>query len=227
MLTAHGAAAQGAWYLSGSAGGVIPMDYSRSVTITNPGLGLSGPGTNTSTYNPGEVINAAIGYRLPMRFRVEGELGFQHFTANTISPNSANGMFPAFTGARLSNPSGGEHDMFTSTANVFYDLPYSFAGIMPYVGGGAGYYQDNFTNAIFFTSQGTKFTSRGRDTGDAIMLGEVGASYPLTPSLSLVGSYRYEYLFHSGQTSTPASANILKLGVRIAFGAPRAPIPAR
>jgi hypothetical protein len=105
--------------ISSASGGVIPMDYSRSVTITNPGFGLSGPGTNTSTYNPGEVINAAIGYRLPMRFRVEGELGFQHFTANTISPNNTNGIFPAFTGARLSNPSGGEHDMFTSTANLF------------------------------------------------------------------------------------------------------------
>ena len=227
VLTAHGAAAQGAWYLSGSVGGVMPMDYSHSVTIRNSGLGLSGPGTDTSTYNPGEAINAATGYRLPMGFRVEGELGLQHFTADTISPNSTNGTFPAFTGARLSHPSGGEHDMFTSTANLFYDLPYRFDGITPYVGGGAGYYRDSSTNAVFATSQGARFTGRGRDTDGAIMLAEVGASYPLTPRLGLVGSYRYEYLSHPGQTSAPASASILKLGIRIAFGAPPAPVPAR
>jgi hypothetical protein len=51
--------------ISSASGGVIPMDYSRSVTI------------------------------------------------------NTNGIFPAFTGARLSNPFGGEHDMFTSTANLF------------------------------------------------------------------------------------------------------------
>jgi hypothetical protein len=43
ILKAHGAAAQGAWYLSGNAGGVFPMDFSRSITITNPELGLRGP----------------------------------------------------------------------------------------------------------------------------------------------------------------------------------------
>jgi hypothetical protein len=210
VLTAHGAAAQ--WYVSASAGGVIPMDYTRSVTITSPALGLRGPGTGTTTYNAGEAFNAAIGYSLPMGFRVEGELGLQHFTADLISAASTNGTFPALNGARLTNPSGGEQNLFTATANLFYDLPFSFAGITPYGGGGAGYYEDSSTNAVFLTSQGSTFTARGKETGNAIVLGEVGAAYPLSPSLSLVGSYRYEHMFHSGQNSTPAGANIVKIG---------------
>lgn len=222
MLAAHGASAQG-WYISGSAGGVFPMDTSRLITVTNPGRGLIGPATNTSTFNPGEAVNAAVGYSLPLGFRVEGELGYQHFTANSISPDSTNGTFPELTGAKLSNPSGGDHDIFTATANLFYDLPYSLAGITPYVGAGAGYYQGHSTTAVFLNPQGPRFIMNSGTSRNAVVLGEVGASYALTPSLSLVGSYRYESLF---RTSGTLGANIVKIGVRYSFGAPPAPPPA-
>jgi hypothetical protein len=158
VLMARGAAAQGAWYISGSAGAVLPSDYSRSVTVTNFTSGRSGPGTDTTTYTPGESVNAALGYRLPLGFRVEGELGYQHYLTDTTSPLSADGVFPAANGTRLSNPSGGAHDLFTSTANLFYDLPFNFAGITPYIGGGAGYYHVSSTDAVFIDSLGGKLT---------------------------------------------------------------------
>jgi hypothetical protein len=65
VLVAKGAAAQGAWYISGSAGAVLPSDYSRSVTITNFDTGRSGPGTDKTTYTPGEASmpHWVIGYR--------------------------------------------------------------------------------------------------------------------------------------------------------------------
>ena len=222
LLIARGAAAQGAWYISGSAGAVLPSDYSRSVTITNFNSGRSGPGTNTTTYTPGESVNAALGYRLPLGFRVEGELGYQHYLTDTISPLNTNGVLPAANGTRLVNPSGGAHDVFTSTANLFYDLPFNFAGITPYVGGGAGYYHASSTDAVFIDSLGGKFTARGGSAGNAVVLGEVGASYPLTPNLALVTSYRYEYFFRS---SGPGyGGNVLKLGLRYTFGAAPAPV---
>ena len=232
---AQGAAAQGAWYISGSAGAVLPSDYSRSVTIRSFATGATSPGTDTTTYTAGESVNLAAGYRLPFGFRVEAELGYQHYKTDTISPLSFNGEFPALNGTRLTNPSGGGHDLFTSTANLFYDLPVSFAGITPYVGAGAGYYYENYASAVFIDRFGGTFTQRGGNDGNAIVLGEVGASYPLTPSLSMVASYRYEHLFHASGDATTIAGNILKLGLRYTFGAapasvavspPAAPVPA-
>jgi OOP family OmpA-OmpF porin len=221
ILAAHDAAAQGAWYVSGSAGAVLPSDFSRSITIEHFATGAQGPGTNTTTYNAGETVNLALGYRLPLGFRVEGELGYLHYGLDTIDPLSTNGMFPSENGSRLSNPSGGSRNLFTATANLFYDLPVSFAGITPYIGGGAGYYHENDEIAVFKNNFGGTFTQLAGAGGNAIILGEVGASYALTPALSLVTSYRYDYLFNSSQSGR--GENILKLGVRYTFGAPLAP----
>ena len=222
VLAAHGAAAQGAWYISGSAGALLPSDNSRSVTISNRRTGVSSPGTNTTTYNPGESFNAALGYILPLGFRVEGELGYQHYLTSTVSPLATNGLFPTDNGSRLTNPSGGGHNLFTATANLFYDLPVTFAGITPYIGAGAGYYHENYATAVFTRSFDSQFTAGGGNDGNAIVLGEVGASYPLSPSLNLTASYRYEHLFRNRSSGTEVNGNILKLGLRYTFGAPPA-----
>lgn len=213
VLAAHGAAAQSNWYISGSAGALLVPDVSGSTTIFSSSSKLQGPGTNTATYNPGEALNAALGYRLPMGFRVEAELGYLHYTDDTINPLSTNGAFPAYTGAKLSNPSGGDHDRFTATVNLFYDLPVTFAGITPYVGGGAGYFHGTAADAVFLTSTDRTFTVHGSTGDNALVLGEIGASYALTPKLSLVPAYRYEYFFGT----SAHSANILKIGLRYAF----------
>ncbi|HET6308185.1 MAG TPA: outer membrane beta-barrel protein, partial [Rhodopila sp.] len=210
MLLGRGAAAQGAWYISGGAGMVLPMDYSRGVTFAN-GLGQPGPGSNTTTYTPGETVNAAVGYHLPLGFRTEVELGYQHYLTDSISPLSTTGVLPAANGTRLVNPSDAAHDVFTSTLNLFYDLPFTFAGLTPYIGGGAGYYHASSGRAVFIDRLGGKFTTQGGNADNAIVLGEVGASYPLTPSLALVTSYRYEYFFHSSNSTVAISGNVLKI----------------
>jgi OOP family OmpA-OmpF porin len=56
------------------------------------------------------------------------------------------------------------------------------------------------------------------------VLGEVGASYPLTPNLALVTSYRYEYFFHSSNSSAAIAGNVLKLGLRYTFGVAPPPV---
>jgi outer membrane autotransporter protein len=211
ILASHGAVAQSSWYISGSAGALLVLDYSRSTTIFGTD-GISGPGTNTSTYNPGETFNVALGYRLPLGLRVEGELGYEHFSIDTIDPLSTDGTFPNITGKRLSNPSGGDHERFTGTVNLFYDLPVTFAGITPYIGAGAGYYHATSSDAVFAIGDAT-FTQHGSSGNNAIVLAEIGASYSLTPQLSLTPAYRYEYF----AGSSLHNANIVKLGLRYSF----------
>ncbi len=187
-------------------------DYAKSTTFFN-GLGVYGPGTNTSSYNPGGVINTAVGYRLPLGFRAEVELGCSHFNIATIDLLSTNGVFPKLNGSRLSNPSGGSYDRFTAMTNLFYDLPVTFAGITPYLGGGVGCFHGTSTDAAFGTSGGSTFTIRGASGENAVIMGEIGMSYALMPRLSLVPAYRYEYFFGT----SIHNANTVKIGLRHAI----------
>lgn len=58
VLNAKGASADGAWYTGGSAGAVFPMDDSGEATFVNLlNRAFTGPGTNTKTYNPGEIVD--------------------------------------------------------------------------------------------------------------------------------------------------------------------------
>ena len=213
ILAGHGAAAQSNWYIGASASAAFVADVSRSTTLFN-GSGRQGPGTNTTTFNPGEAIDVALGYRLPFSFRIEADFGYTHYKVDTIDPLSTNGAFPRLNGMRLSNASGGDRNRFTEVVNLFYDLPISYAGLTPYIGGGAGYFHGWATDAVFRTSGGTRFTQRGATGGAALVLGEIGVSCALTPKLSLVPAYRYEY---SIGPLVSHGANIVKLGLRYAF----------
>lgn len=223
FFAVHAASAQSGLYISGGAGAALMPDYSRDVTIRVGGV--SGPGTNTTTYNTGESVNAAVGYHLPLGFRIEGEFGYQHYTTDSISPFSSDGQFPPINGTRLTNPSGGDHNVLTGTANLFYDLPVTFAGFTPYIGGGGGYYHAGSTNAVFFdpVTHGP-FTSHAQDGGGGMVLGEAGVSYHVMPNLSLTVAYRYEHFFHP-PVGTDAAGNIVKLGLRYDFGAPPPAVP--
>lgn len=201
------------WYVTGSAGALFVGDQSRNTTIYN-GLGQTAAGTNTTTYSPGEAFGVSLGYRLPLGFRAEAEFSYLHYTADTIDPFTASPLFPGLTGATLNNPSGGDHDRYTFTADLFYDLPFRPLGITPYVGGGVGYYRATATDAVFRLPSGPAFTGRGTSGGNAVILAEVGAAVPLTPKLDLVPAYRYEYYFGS---NTAHNANIVKIGLRYSF----------
>jgi len=201
--------AQGPFYLTGSIGGILPMDVSHSTTFFNV-LGTTGPGTNTATYDAGPQVNVGLGYRLPLGFRVEGELGYAHYLIDSVSPLSTNGAFPGLNGTRLSRSSGGSHDLFTATLNTFYDLPVP-GRFVPYIGGGVGYYHESIDTATF---QG-RFVQHGSTIDDAMVLGEVGLTVKLNSRLSVVPAYRFEHLFASHGLA--ANASVLKLGLRYAF----------
>jgi opacity protein-like surface antigen len=214
VATSPAALAQGSnWYIAGSAGALFMGDSSRNTTFFN-GLGQTAPGTNTTTYNPGESFGLSLGYRLPLGLRAEAEAGYDHFTVKSVDPLSSSPDFPALNGTTLSNPSGGGHDRYTVAADLFYDFPISPFGVTPYVGTGAGYYHGTATDAVFLRSNGTKFTQINSTGDNAFVLAEIGAAVPLTPQLSLVPAYRYEYFLGSNAVH---NANIIKVGLRYSF----------
>src|SRR5580704_13059196 len=87
ICAAHTASAQSPWYIEGSAGALLRLDASRSTTLRNSAQTITGPATSTGTYDPGYVINFGLGYKLPFGVRVEGELGYAHYSANSVNPS--------------------------------------------------------------------------------------------------------------------------------------------
>jgi opacity protein-like surface antigen len=209
LLSANSALAQTPFYITGSIGAWQRTDDSRSTTFFNS-RGQTGAGTNTTTFNPGPVVDLGLGYHLPLGFRIEGELGYAHYSTDTASPLGTTRPFASLDGSRLSTTSGGDLSTFTATVNGFYDLPVG-GWIVPYVGAGAGYYHAWGTDSVF----GGRFTQHARTSDNALVLGEVGLSFKVSDTLSVVPAYRFEHLFASGEPGW--NVNIFKLGVRYAF----------
>jgi opacity protein-like surface antigen len=207
LLSSQAAMAEGPWYVSGSAGAYIRQDFTNTETFHN-NLGASGPVLTTRTYDPGPVINAAVGRRLFGPLRVEGELGYVHNSIDTANPRSLDGALSLY-GNRLGNASGGDIDRFTATANLFYDFP-MFGRLMPYIGGGAGYAHTEQSTARFIKSTGGTVTFEGGSDDSAVILGEVGGAVSLNNSWSIVPAYRFEHLFNTADEN----AHVLKLGLR-------------
>ncbi len=209
-MASSAAHAQNSWYISGSAGAALFSDRTADATLRN-GLGQRGPGQITTTFNPGVAVDGAIGYHLPLGFRVEAEFGYIHSSRDTVTINTS---VPAlsFLNGKFSSPVGGDLNFFTATVNMFYDLPVNLAGIKPYVGAGAGYYHLNADQAEFTVP--FRVTGAGADFSNVAVLAEVGATISLGPKLSLVPAYRYEHFFTG---SNGFDSNQFKIGLRYDF----------
>jgi opacity protein-like surface antigen len=203
--------AQSAWYISGSAGAASLSDRTSSTTFFTD-TGRTASGSSLKTYDPGVTIDGAVGYHLPLGFRIEAELGYGHNTRGSTTTYTASPAFAPLNGTKFTSPNGGDLNFFTATANIFYDLPVNFAGIKPYVGAGFGYYHLSVDNA-YYTSP-FRFTGTGGEASNAVVLAEVGATIPLASALSLVPAYRYEHFFAS---STGFDSNQFRIGLRYDF----------
>ncbi|HVY15262.1 MAG TPA: outer membrane beta-barrel protein [Rhodopila sp.] len=211
VAAAGQAHAQSGWYISGSAGALFTTDTTAPGTIYSSS-GLHASDTTTSSYNPGFTLGAAIGHRLPLGFRAELELGYLHNSLDTRTLHTAGTVFSALNGTKLTSPDGGDRNRFTVTANLFYDLPVSFAGVTPYVGAGVGYYHLDVGDAHFATP--ILFTAKGYDTSNAVILAEVGVTAAIAPGLSVVPAYRYEHYFGS---EADEDSHQIKIGLRYDF----------
>jgi opacity protein-like surface antigen len=206
------AAAQTPWYVSGSAGGYWREDQSGPATITN-GI-VTAPGTIHESFDPGPVLNAAVGYRLPAGFRVEGEIGYAHYSAHAIVPVSS--AFPTLDGRTFNRRSGGDFNRYTATVNAFYDLPLT-ATLTPYLGAGIGFAHADNTRTVFASASGAQFLQGGTSRDHGVMLAEGGVAIAVAPSWSLVPAYRYVRYFATGNRTGDESAHVVKLGLRYAF----------
>jgi opacity protein-like surface antigen len=210
-MASSAAHAQNSWYISGSAGAALFSDQTSSTTFGN-GLGATASGTSTRSFDPGVALDGAVGYHLPLGFRVEAEFGYIHTSRDTTTTNTTAPGFAILNGTKFTSPNGGDMNFFTATVNMFYDFPVKFAGIVPYVGAGAGYYHLSADDVHYDTP--FRFTGAGGDTSNAVVLAEVGATVSLAPSLSLVPAYRYEHFFLN---SSGFNSNQFKIGLRYDF----------
>jgi opacity protein-like surface antigen len=236
ICAAHTACAQSPWYITGSAGAYLRSDASRSTTFFNDSRTITVPGTATTTYDPGPVVNLGVGYRLPLGFRIEGELGYAHYSVDSVSPLSTGGAptvtnpnalgtspvrfpsrdpFVGLNGNRLALQSGGGHDTYTGTINAFYDLPIP-GWIVPYVGAGFGVAHGTQQTAHFSGPDEPRFTGLGSSATNAVILAELGVTFRIDDRWSVMPSYRFEHVFTTGN-AFPSNANIFKLGVRYSF----------
>jgi len=206
-------AVQSPWYLEGAAGAFWRMDASRSATFRNLDTGARGPGTNTTTFDPGPIVFLGLGYRLPAGFRIEGELGYAHYASATVNPLSTDGTFPLLNGRTLSLQSGGGYNRYSAMVDGFYDFP-RFGWAVPYVGLGVGAVYTQSQQAHFTSPDGTVgFTQFPGNSTHAAIAAEAGLAFALDPKWSVVPAYRFEHVFTTGN-AFPNDANIFKLGFR-------------
>jgi opacity protein-like surface antigen len=209
---APAAHAQSPWYVSGSLGGYFREDESGPETITNHVV--TGPGTATDTFDPGFMANLAVGYRLPLNFRIEVEAGYANYTTATTNPQSA--LFPTLRGQQFTRRTGGGHTISMGTLNLFYDLPIP-GRFVPYIGGGLGGAHTDSQHTKFLDASGDGFTEAGGESTRGVALVEGGLNIAVAPKLTLVPAYRYLHFFGIPSSRGDEVAHIVKLGLRYSF----------
>ena len=219
LATAEGASAQNRWYVEGAVGAQQRMDVARSETLVNLNTGMRDQGTDTYTFDPGFMAALALGYKLPLGFRVAGEIGYAHYNVSSAAPVSANGVFPVLNGSRLPLQSGGNHDQGSVAITGFYDLPVA-GKLVPYIGAGGGAFLTGTQGAVFEGSNPYgSATLRNSGTSGYVypgVLGEVGLNIAISDSWTVVPSYRFLHVITPDGVA-PNNDHIIKLGLRYSW----------
>jgi opacity protein-like surface antigen len=209
---AAGAQAAGPWYVSGSVGGYFREDATATTTISN-GV-TTAPGESARTFDPGIILNLAVGYRLPARLRAEVELGYADYGADSVTPMVA--AFPTINGVTFGQGSGSNLHRYLATANLFYDLPVE-GRFVPYVGGGLGVIHVQAATITYTSAAGGRFTSRLAAGDKAVALLEGGVTIVVTDAIAVVPAYRYIRQAGSVGVNGTEVAHVVKLGMRYSF----------
>jgi opacity protein-like surface antigen len=111
--------------------------------------------------------------------------------------------------------SGGTHDQYELSANLFYDLP--VAGVLvPYVGGGFGLSSVHNATAYFAEPGAPSFRSGGASAVYATMNAVAGATVALNSHWAVVPSFRFEHMFVDGDRWADNAA-LFRVGLRYPF----------
>ena len=196
-------------------------------------------------FDAGPIVIGSVGYGLGNGLRLELQGAYYD---NKITRLKNGGATLAGGGGLLQTSSGGTEYKEGVFGNVLYDIPLNSFGInapvFPYVGLGAGYVHNQFSNGhveeIGSTSRGPVQYLRNTGQNDNLgVQGIVGLSYPvdaIVPGLAFTAEYRYmdeplsrtykEQYYQRGlkigtsqKISDDANHSFL-LGVRYAFNTP-------
>ena len=207
--------AQGPWYVSGSLGGYFRQGVEGPDSFfheDDPSARVAG--ADRIGFDDSALTGAvAVGRRFAGRFRVEAELGYTRYAADTLQPSTAAAGFPELNGQTFKRQEGDDYTRFTGEVNGFYDVA-TFAGrYTPYVGAGVGGSDNHQSQGFFTASNGAPFGVSGGSSAQGFAMAEGGLAIALTPRVSLVPAYRYVHYFQGNEDV----ANVAKLGVRFSF----------
>ncbi|MEN2975772.1 outer membrane beta-barrel protein [Tistrella bauzanensis] len=161
------------WY--GSILGGVNMQSDSSFSS-----GLAG-GKVAAEFDTGYGVVGAIGYDFGRvaqwgGFRTELEIGYRQNDVDSLS----------IGGTNLAN-SDGDATVWSGMVNVYHDLYLPASRLTPYIGLGIGAAYVEYDS---FSAAGAPGAMSDDDTVLAYQ-GILGASYALSPAMSLVGEYRY------------------------------------
>lgn len=195
-----GSAQVGSPYMSIAGGVIIPNDIDTNV----PGVFFE-----NDKVNPGYGINFALGYDLPVGFRVEAELGF----------NRTN--FGDFSGELFSVPFTGDAsdidiNIYTFFVNGYYEFNLPASPIVPWVGFGLGMgHIEQEAGTIF--ENGVPINVGSTSVTEFALNGQVGIDFDLSDSLSLVPSYRFVWIETGDEFTDDFMYHSFWVGLRYAF----------
>jgi opacity protein-like surface antigen len=210
---AAAARADSPWYVSGGVDGVFrPSDQVGDQFFHASTPSVTVPGTVRRDFDPGVAVDAAIGYRLSPRLRVEGEISYADDRLSQIFPRTAAPGFPALNGQAFDRTAGAGVSRVGGAANLFYDFS-PIARITPYVGIGAGASVARVGAGVFTDAGGAPFRTPDASATVGQAMVEGGLSIPLAPHLILAPAYRYVRFF----TAQGDAAHVVRLGLRYSF----------
>lgn len=177
---------------------------------------FSGTGGSSASFDMGYggVISLGWGFGNGIRAEIEGS--YRQNDVDRLRPGSIAGA--------------GSARSYGLMGNAFFDFHGVLAGVVPYVGVGAGYMWHEHSNAGFGGSR-----SNGSDARFAYQA-IVGAAFPISevPGLAITAEYRYmatleqsipnNFAQFSRSNVTPQNHSLF-LGIRYAFGIVTAPTP--
>ncbi|HLT76378.1 MAG TPA: outer membrane beta-barrel protein [Ferrovibrio sp.] len=179
------------WYGSVAGSWLVPRDYDGS-----------GSFDEVKTYN-GYGFALGAGYRYGNGFRAEAELAYGNVENDRVTRDNAG-----------STKVGGDIDMYSLTGAVYYDIPVNFV-VTPFVGAGAGIVHQR--NSRPATTIGGATLPAGGDSTDLTAFGEIGLTYQLTPEMTLVPSYRYQWINDGEHGLDDTGMHVARLALHYGF----------
>src|SRR3546814_1612905 len=179
------------WYGTVSGAWLVPRDHDGSGTFDE-----------VKTYN-GYGLYIGACYRLGGGLRAEAELGYGNVENDRVTRSGIG-----------TQEVGGEIDMYSATAALYYDLPLDYV-VKPYIGAGAGFVHQR--NSRPATTIGGQILPAGDDATDLTAFGEIGLSYTLTSNIDLVPSYRYQWIDDGDHGLDDTGMHVVKVGLRYGF----------